>query len=121
MAVCGVVFLILPHATIKMFSDDPVVIILGSDLLAIAAVFQIFDGIQAAATGALRGLGDTHTPLRISLVSQWGLSLPCGYVLAFPCGWGIRGLWIGLSIGLVTTGVMLVREWRRRTVLVHSC
>ena len=62
---------------------------LGASLLVVAAVFQLFDGLQAVATGVLRGLGDTRTPMRVNLVGHWLLGLPVGYVLCFVLGRGV--------------------------------
>ena len=83
-------------------------------LLAIAAAFQIFDGTQAVATGILRGLGETAMPMTMNVVGHWMLGLPVGYVLCFTLGWGVAGLWIGLSIGLIFVAITLTVVWARR-------
>ncbi len=70
---------------------------MGISLLRVAAVFQLFDGVQAVATGALRGLGDTRTPMIWNLFGHWFVGLPLGYMLCFTFGVGIVGLWWGLS------------------------
>ena len=80
--------------------------------LAIAASFQIFDGIQVAAFGALRGLRDTRFPMFISLVSYWGIGLPIGAALAFWVGLRGSGLWLGLVCGLATAAVLLLVRLR---------
>ena len=96
------------------FTRDEGVVQLGVSLLAVAAVFQIFDGIQGVATGMLRGLGDTRTPMLWNLVAHWFIGLPSGYVLCFVLGRGVIGLWWGLSIGLIICGVALLVVWSRR-------
>ena len=63
----------------------------------------------------LRGLGDTRTPMVSNLAGHWVVGLPVGYVLCFGAGWGIVGLWVGLSIGLTLVGAALVAIWWRRT------
>ena len=83
-------------------------------LLMVAAVFQLFDGLQAVATGVLRGLGDTRTPMIWNLAGHWFVGLPLGYVLCFTVGIGVIGLWWGLSTGLIICGVSLVVAWSRR-------
>lgn len=88
-----------------------------SVFLAIAASFQIFDGIQVTALGALRGLKDTRRPMVISLVAYWGIGLPLGVGLAFWAGMGGAGLWIGLVGGLGAAAVLLML---RLGVLVRS-
>jgi MATE family multidrug resistance protein len=114
MATAAAAFLLAPHALISLFTRDAGVVSIGVVLLAIAAVFQMFDGIQGVLTGALRGLGDTHTPMIWNLVGHWAFGLPLGYALCFWWTWGVRGLWIGLSAGLITVGGALLVVWSRR-------
>ena len=83
----------------------------GTSLLLLAAVFQLFDGIQGVITGTLRGIGDTRTPMVVNLIAHWAIGLPTGYLLCFVVGWGVYGLWIGLSLGLIVTGVILFWVW----------
>ena len=64
-------------------------------------------------TGTLRGLGDTRTPMVTNLAAHWLLGLPLGYWLCFGLGWGARGLWWGLSAGLIVAGVVLTLVWAR--------
>ena len=86
----------------------------GVSLLFVAAIFQLFDGLQVVATGILRGTGDTRTPMLCNLVGHWLLGLPIGYSLCFKTGWGVYGLWIGLSAGLIAVGIVLVYFWNRK-------
>jgi MATE family multidrug resistance protein len=79
-------------------------------LLLIAAVFQVFDGLQAIASHALRGLKDAVVPLIIAGIGYWLIGLGCGYVFGFRFGWGAPGLWGGVAIGLIFTGTLLA--WR---------
>jgi MATE family, multidrug efflux pump len=64
-------------------------------------------------TGVLRGLGDTRTPMITNLVSHWLFGLPVGYSLCFTLGYGVIGLWIGLSTGLIIAGAVLLFAWNR--------
>ena len=114
MTAMGVAFLAFPHALIGLFSPGPDVVALGGSLLLVAAVFQLFDGLQAVATGALRGLGDTRMAMLVNLAAHWLLGLPVAYALCFPLGYGVRGLWMGLSLGLIACGVVLTWHWHRR-------
>lgn len=79
-------------------------------LLLIAAVFQVFDGLQAIASHALRGLKDAVVPLIIAGIGYWLIGLGTGYVFGFRLGWGAPGLWGGVAIGLIFTGTLLA--WR---------
>ena len=114
MVASGLLFVLLPGQLIALFSTDPRVLSVGSSLLFLAAIFQLFDGIQGVVTGTLRGLGDTRTPMVVNLVAHWLFGLPTSYVLCFVVGWGVWGLWIGLSLGLIVTGVILFWVWTRK-------
>ena len=114
MAAAAAVFLLVPGALIRAFTSDPDVVQIGTALLFVAAVFQLFDGLQGVTTGALRGLGDTHTAMLWNLGGHWAVGLPLGYVLCFRRGYGVVGLWWGLSVGLVICGVALVAVWARK-------
>jgi len=82
-------------------------------LLAAGAAFQLFDGIQTSATGALRGAGDTRTPMLCHFTAYWIIGLPLGYWLTFSRGMGALGLWVGLSLALILIGIVLGIAWRR--------
>jgi MATE family multidrug resistance protein len=114
MACSAAVFLLLPGALIGAFTSDRRVLAVGVSLLMVAAIFQLFDGIQAVATGALRGLGDTRTPMFWNLIGHWFVGLPLGYILCFTMRVGVIGLWWGLSSGLIICGVSLLLAWSRR-------
>lgn len=109
----GLLFVVIPQTLIGLFTRDTEVLALGSSLLLIAAVFQLFDGLQGVITGTLRGLGDTRTPMVTNLGAHWLVGLPVGYSLCFIAGWGAAGLWWGLSIGLVLAGGILLTVWAR--------
>jgi MATE family multidrug resistance protein len=114
MAATGVLFLLAPQALIGLFTHDAAVLALGGSLLFIAAVFQLFDGLQAVTTGALRGLGETRMPMIVNLVGHWVLGLPVSYTLCFVLGYGVAGLWWGLSLGLIACGIVLTIVWAQR-------
>ena len=88
MSVAALTFIAIPRVLLGAFTTDPRVIELGVSLLAVAAVFQLFDGLQGVATGVLRGLGDTRTPMFWNLGGHWGIGLPLAYLLAFHFGFG---------------------------------
>jgi multidrug resistance protein, MATE family len=114
MTLTALAFFAAPETLIGLFTHQPDVLALGSSLLFVAAVFQLFDGLQGVATGALRGLGDTRTPMITNLAGHWFFGLPVGYTLCFVLGFGVIGLWIGLSIGLIVVGVILLGVWIKR-------
>jgi MATE family multidrug resistance protein len=114
MIVSGLTFVLVPRQLIALFTTDAGVLSVGTSLLLLAAIFQLFDGIQGVITGTLRGLGDTRTPMIVNLVAHWLIGLPTSYVLCFVVGWGVYGLWVGLSLGLIVTGVILFWVWTVR-------
>jgi MATE family multidrug resistance protein len=118
MSALGLVFFLWPVPLLRVFSPDPRIIQIGVSLLAIAAAFQLFDGTQAVATGALRGISETRMPMIVNFIGHWFLGLPVGYVLCFRLGWGVQGLWIGLSIGLVLAALVLTVVWWKRTLVL---
>jgi MATE family multidrug resistance protein len=111
----GVFLIVTPTPMLRVFTSDPQVLSIGVQLLRIAAAFQLFDGTQAVATGVLRGIGDTRTPMVFNVIGHWVLGLPVGWVLCFRYGWGVAGLWVGLSIGLTFVAIALTFAWHWRS------
>lgn len=115
----GALFLLVPRALIGFFLDTSLpesgaVIAAGVTFLTVAAFFQLFDGLQVVATGALRGLKDTRMPTLISGLSYWLISFPLAMLLAFVAGLQGLGIWLGLTAGLiVATGLMVLRVRRQ--------
>jgi MATE family multidrug resistance protein len=120
MTAIGLLFFLWPVALLSVFTADARIIQIGVGLLAIAAAFQLFDGTQAVATGALRGISETRMPMIVNVIGHWLLGLPVGYALCFLLGWGVAGLWIGLSIGLILAALVLTAVWWRWTYGVRS-
>ena len=91
---------------------DPETLAISGSLIAIAAIFQVFDGIQGVATGVLRGTADTRVPMLIHLGGFWAVGAPVGLWLALKTDLGPRGVWWGYVAGLVTVAVL--QMWRVR-------
>ena len=119
MSAAGLAFLTIPHQILRIFTTNSVVINSGVTLLYVAAVFQLFDGLQVVATGILRGAGDTRTPMICNLIGHWLLGLPIGYILCFILNWGVFGLWMGLSVGLILVGAVLLLVWSRKVIQLN--
>lgn len=83
---------------------------LAVQLMFLAGIFQMSDGIQVVAAGALRGLKDTQLPMYITAFSYWGIGFPLAWGLGFGTGWGAPGLWIGFIAGLSMAAILL--NWR---------
>jgi MATE family multidrug resistance protein len=114
MSAAAAAFILIPGVLIGAFTSDARVLQAGISLLFVAAAFQLFDGLQGVSTGVLRGLGDTRTPMLWNLAGHWFIGLPLGYALCFVLGFGVVGLWWGLSTGLMICGVALLLVWSRR-------
>lgn len=121
MACAAVFFWTLPELVTGAYTDDQEVVRMASSLLVIAAFFQLFDGVQTVATGALRGLGDTRTPMLAHVICYWAIGLPLGWWLTYPGGRGAKGFWIGLSLALILIGIVLTAAWRKQIEKVQGC
>ncbi|MHA3045706.1 MATE family efflux transporter [Riemerella anatipestifer] len=113
MLICGMVFIlgreILPTFFTK--KEDVEVLALASQLMIIAALFQLSDGIQVTALGLLRGLQDVKIPSFITFIAYWLITLPLGYYLCINLNMGAFGMWIALGIGLTISALLLVRRF----------
>lgn len=112
-------FLTLPGTLVGLYLDldDPdaaAVLPFAVSFLAVAAAFQIVDGVQALSSGALRGLKDARVPMLIALVSYWLIGLPVGCWLAFGAGLGGIGIWWGLAIGLAAAATLMTARLARQ-------
>jgi multidrug resistance protein, MATE family len=115
MTTSAIVFIFWPEVVARLLTDDEHVIAAAVPLLRVAAVFQLSDGAQAIAAGALRGAGDTHAAFLANVVGHYGVGIPIAIVCAFPLDMGAVGLWWGLSAGLTATAIGLVLRFRRLT------
>jgi MATE family multidrug resistance protein len=113
MSAAAVVLLTVPEWIARLFTPEVAVIATAATILRVAAFFQLFDGLQIVVTGSLRGAGDTRTPMVCHLIGYWVIGLPLGAMLCFGRGLGARGLWMGLSAGLIAIGLVLTGYWRR--------
>ncbi len=113
MSAAAVALLAAPGWIARLFTPQAEVIATAATLLRIAAFFQLFDGLQIVATGALRGAGNTRAPMLCHFAGYWLIGLPLGVWLCFARGWGAAGLWTGLSLGLILIGIALTLVWRR--------
>jgi len=103
----AILFLIFKNQLPVLFNNDTEVIRIASSLLVIAAFFQISDGIQVVALGALRGAKDVKIPTAITLIAYWVIGLPLSYFFAFVLGMGVSGVWYGLLLGLTAAALLL--------------
>lgn len=120
MVCTAALYLLAPRAITSLFLDlsDPAnaaVVGFATSFLVLAGLFQVFDGVQVAAAGALRGLKDTRMPMFITLLAYWLIGLPIGMLCAFTFGLGPRGMWFGLIIALMVAALLLSARFRLLT------
>ena len=116
MGLAAVAFLLIPRPIVEIYSRDRQIVAMGVQILTIVAAFQIFDGCQTVATGALRGLGETRFPMLMNLAGYWLFGLPLGALMCFRLKWGLHGLWIGLTVALIAIASLLLRRWQSASV-----
>lgn len=119
MLVSAAAMLLFPKAILSAYIDvnapaDAAMVAFALQYLFIAAVFQLFDGLQAVTAGALRGIQDTRIPMFIALFGYWVAGFGTAIVLGFMTDLGGVGVWIGLAVGLTAAAFLLLLRWHRR-------
>lgn len=122
MATTALAMLLVPTFILRLYLDpaDPAnaaLVGFAVQYMLVAAAFQLFDGAQAVAAGALRGLQDTRWPLAIALFGYWAIGFTTAILLGFHTPLEGMGVWIGLALGLVVVAVLLTWRWHRREEL----
>jgi MATE family multidrug resistance protein len=113
MSLSGLAFLLIPRQVASLLSNRPEVLTATVPLLAVAAFFQIADGIQAVGAGVLRGLGDTRFAFLANLVGHYAIGLPIALICGFLLERGVLGIWWGLSAGLFSVAAALLARFAR--------
>lgn len=108
----AVIFTLFNQYLPYLITSDSKVIILASQLLIIAGIFQLFDGTQIVGLGILRGIGDVNIPTIITFIAYWLIGLPSCYIIGIHFNLGIKGIWYGLTIGLLTSSLLLYFRFR---------
>ncbi|MFL6313118.1 MAG: MATE family efflux transporter [Terriglobales bacterium] len=112
MSCSGLVLFLFARPIARAYTPEAAVVNAGATLLLVAAVFQLFDGLQVVATGALRGAGNTRIPMLANFVGYWVIGLPLGAFLCFKMKMGAVGMWLGLCLALVLIGSALLGVWQ---------
>jgi len=118
MAIVAVPYLAWPQLVLSLFlqgdgAGETGMLAVAGQLLVIAALLQFFDCGQNIGIGMLRGAGETRSAFAITLVGYWGIGLPIAWLLGHVAGAGARGIWIGLTAGLLATAVLLLLRFRK--------
>ena len=111
----GILLAVFPHAIASLYLRDGSAVPIAVSLLGIAALFQVVDGTQAVASGALRGLADTRVPFIIATLGYWALGFGVSAGLGFGAGWGPQGVWWGFAAGLLAVAVLMTVRFARIT------
>ncbi|MBB2144798.1 MATE family efflux transporter [Pedobacter sp. LMG 31464] len=116
---CTAILFVLANTLLPyLYTSDLKVIEIAAQLLIIAGFFQLFDGTQVVGLGVLRGVGDVNMPTFITFLSYWIIGIPLGYFLGFYLDMGVRGIWYGLTFGLLTASILLFFRFQHRTRLL---
>ena len=113
MALTGLTFFVFRHQLPWAYTQDPAVVASAAALLVVATIFQISDGVQATALGALRGIQDVRVPTAITVVAYYVIALPLEWYFGHILGWGAVGVWSALAVGLTVSAVWLSLRFYR--------
>jgi MATE family multidrug resistance protein len=111
MSFMAVAFILGRNILPILFTSDQDVIEIASQLLIIAAIFQLFDGLQVIMLSILRGMADVRTPMFIAIFTYIFIALPISYFFAFDFGYGPPGIWYGYLVGLGLAGILFYRRF----------
>ncbi len=115
MSLTALLFILANNVLPYIYTEDKAVIAIAAHLLIIAGFFQLFDGTQVVGLGVLRGIGDVNVPTLITFISYWVVGIPLGYLLGITLGWGVNGIWYGLTVGLLTASIFLFIRFQKKT------
>jgi MATE family multidrug resistance protein len=105
MSSMGILFIATKSYLPLLFTSDTEVVALAAQLLIVAAIFQVFDGLQVSMLGALRGMADVKIPMFLAFLSYLIIGVPTSYILTFLLDAGPQGIWFGFLIGLGSAGI----------------
>ena len=115
MLIAAVVFVLFRNQLPLIYINDEAVITIASTLIIMSAIFQVSDGVQVVALGALRGLQDVKIPMFITFIAYWMIGIPTSFLGARYWNLGPVGVWLGLVLGLTVSALLLTRRFQRIT------
>ncbi|MBE7177512.1 MAG: MATE family efflux transporter [Mucilaginibacter polytrichastri] len=113
MSCTALLFIVLNRYLPWIYTSEKPIIAIASQLLLVAALFQLFDGAQVVGLGILRGIGDVNIPTFITFVAYWLVGIPVGYLLGLKLELGVLGVWAGLCLGLLVSGGLLFLRFQK--------
>ena len=114
MTVAATVFAAFGKFWAGLYTNSPAVVLAAAPLFVICGFLLMADSLFVVLSSAMTGIGDTRTPMLVSLVWNWGIGMPLAYALAFRYGYSLHGLWIGRAVASVGAGLSLLALWRMR-------
>jgi MATE family multidrug resistance protein len=102
-----VALLLLRQSIAELYTRDPAVLAIAVQLLLYAGFFQVADGLQVGAAGALRGFKDARVPMLLNILAYWGIGFPLAWYFGLRAGQGAAAVWLGLIAGLLVCAVLL--------------
>ena len=115
MFISGLIIILFRNELPTLYIDNQDVIVIAAQLLIIAALFQLSDGIQVVMLGALRGMQDVNIPTLFTMIAYFVLAMPIGYYFTVEKNMGAFGMWIGLGIGLTVSAILLILRYIYKT------
>lgn len=112
-AISSLIFIFFGENLIQLFTEDVSVIALAVALVPLLVLYQIGDSMQVCYANALRGTSHVRPMMTVAFVSYILVNIPVGYVLAFPLGMGIRGLYLAFTLGLLTAAILFYLNFRK--------
>lgn len=113
MTVMALVFILARFQLPYLFTSDDAVLQIAAMLLVVAAIFQVFDGLQVIMLSTLRGMADVKIPMFLAIFSYLVIGIPTSYVFAFVLGFGPIGIWFGYLVGLGLAGIMFYLRFKK--------
>lgn len=113
-AIGATLMISLRHYIPMLFTEDEEVIRIASRLLIYAGIFQFSDGLQCVGAAMLRGITDVRMPVVYCFIAYILVALPVGYIMMFPVGLGVEGMWIGFIAGLFLAAVFFHARFRKK-------
>ncbi len=114
MAVAATVFAAFSHTWASMYTNSAAVVAAAGPIFTICAFGLLGDTTFVMLASALTGIGDTRTPLVVSLIWNWAIGMPLSFALGFHYGMALKGLWIGRAVSSVGAAVTMTILWRSK-------
>jgi Na+-driven multidrug efflux pump len=113
MTLCGILFMAIPGPLVRLMTDKPELLAASGPVLRLVGTVQFFFGSAIVLAHGMRGAGDTRGPMLLTAVSTYVVRLPLTYLFGITLGWGLLGVWLGMSIELLVRGSIFIARYLR--------